>query len=165
MIGRVLRVIAGFIVACLAAGLTMVLFVYTPLEVATDAEADRIAQMALLALAAATHSAVFAAPFVFIGATYGEWHRIGGWLYYALLAIAIAAVGFFVQSWAETGSEGSILNSYAVAAFIAAGVVAGTVYWLVAGRFAAPGGGGPASEARAAPHADPADATSARAAG
>ncbi|HZT49159.1 MAG TPA: hypothetical protein VFA64_14380 [Hyphomicrobiaceae bacterium] len=137
MIGRVLRVIFGFVVACLAAGLTMVLFVYTPLEIATEAGADRVSEIALLALAAATHSAVFAAPFALIGAVFGEWQRIGGWLYYAVVAVAIAAVGFLAQFWPESGAAGSFLSGYAVAAFVVTGLVSGIVYWLFAGRFAA----------------------------
>jgi drug/metabolite transporter (DMT)-like permease len=138
MIGRVLWVIIGFVVACLAAGLTMVLFVYTPAEMAGEAAAgDRFAEAGMLTLFAATQSAVFAAPFAFIGAGFGEWQKIGAWLYYALVAIAIAGVGFLAQFWSETGAEPSIVNSYAVTAFVAAGFVAGMVYWLIAGRFAA----------------------------
>jgi hypothetical protein len=139
MIGRVLRVIFGFVAACLAAGLTMVLFVYTPLEIVTEAIADRANEVVLLSLAAATHSAVFSAPFALIGAVLGEWWRIGSWLYYALVAVAIAAVGFLAQFWPEGGMESGLLNSYAVTAFVVTGLVSGIVYWLVAGRFASSG--------------------------
>ena len=104
-----------------------------------------MSEAGLLALVAATHSAVFAAPFALIGAGFGEWQRIGGWLYYALVAIAIAGVGFLAQFWTEAGGEPTIVNSYAVTAFIVTGFVAGIVYWLFAGRFAAgPTAGGPA---------------------
>jgi drug/metabolite transporter (DMT)-like permease len=142
MIGRVLRVILGFVVACLTAGLAMVLFVYTPAEMASEAAGDRFAEAGMLTLFAATQSAVFAAPFAFIGAGYGEWQKIGAWLYYALVGIAIAGLGFLAQFWSETGGEPTIVNSYAVTAFIVAGFVAGIVYWLFAGRFAAGQGGG-----------------------
>lgn len=144
MIISMLRVIIGFVVACLAAGLAMVLFVYTPLELAMEHAGDRVAEAGLLALMAATHTAVFAAPFALIAAVFAEWQRIGGWLYYAMVGVAIAAVGFAVQSWTEGGGpgEGSILNSYAVTAFIVTGFIAGIVYWLVAGRAAAGSDGG-----------------------
>lgn len=135
MIGRFIRVILGFVLACLAAGLTMVLFVYTPLEM-SDLNSERMTEVGLLALAAATHSAVFAAPFALIGAVFGEWQRIAGWLYYVLVAIVIAAIGFTAQFWTETLGEASIVNSYAVAAFVFTGFVGGLVYWLFAGRFA-----------------------------
>ena len=105
MIGRVLRVIIGFAVACLAAGLAMVLFVYTPAEMASEPASDRFAEAGMLTLFAATQSAVFAAPFAFIGAGFGEWQKISAWLYYTLVAIAIAGVGFLAQLWSETGSR------------------------------------------------------------
>ena len=136
MIIGMLRVIVGFAFACLAAGLAMVLFVYTPLELATEHAGDRALEAGLLALAAATHSAVIAAPFALVGAAFGEWQRIGSWLYYALVGIAIAAIGFLAQFWTEAEGEASIVNSYAVTAFIVTGFVAGVVYWLFAGRSA-----------------------------
>lgn len=137
MISGMLRVIIGFVFACLAAGFTMVLFVYTPLELATELIGERLSEAALLSLAAGTHSAVFAAPFALIGAGFGEWQRIGSWLYYVLVGIAIAGVGFLAQFWTEATGEASIVNSYAVTAFIVTGFVAGIVYWLFAGRYAA----------------------------
>ena len=56
MIGRIFRVIFGFVLACLAAGLTMVLFVFTPLEV-VSLKGDRMVEVGLLALAAAACAA------------------------------------------------------------------------------------------------------------
>jgi hypothetical protein len=137
MIRRCFRVIIGFVLACLAAGLAVVLFVYTPLELAGDLASERLVEVGLLALAAATHSAVFAAPFALIGAVIGEWLKIGSWMYYVLVAVAIAAVGFTAQFWTEAAGEATIVNNYAVTAFIVTGFVAGLVYWLFAGRYAA----------------------------
>ena len=125
MIGRIVRVLVGFILACLAAGLTIVLFVYTPVELALDA-GERVSEVGLLALAAATHSAVFAAPFALIGAAIGEWRNIISWTYYALVGVVIAVIGFLVQYWSETGGvPASILNSYALSAFLLTGLIAG----------------------------------------
>ncbi len=135
MIGRVLRVIFGFALACLAAGLTVVLFVYNPIELA-DLQSERLSEVVLMTLFAATHSAMFAAPFALIGAGFGEWQRIGSWMYYVLVAIAIAAIGFLAQFWTEAQGEATIVNSYAVTAFVLTGFVSGFVYWLFAGRFA-----------------------------
>ena len=135
MIERILRMIFGIALACLAAGLTLVLFVYTPPEL-VELKSERLSEAGLLSLAAATHSAVFAAPFALIGAGFGEWRRIGSWMYYVLVAIAIAAIGFLAQYWTEAQGEASIVNNYAVTAFLLSGFVAGLVYWLFAGRFA-----------------------------
>jgi hypothetical protein len=145
MIGRVLRVLFGFVFACLAAGATLVLFVFTPVELATDA-GNRVQEAGLLTLHAATHAAVFAAPFALIGAAIGEWRGIASWTYYALVGVLIAALGFLVQYWSEGGTvEASILNNYALSAFVVTGLVAGLVYWLVSGRYAAePDAGAPA---------------------
>ena len=87
-------------------------------------------------LAAATQIAMFAAVFALIGVGFGEWQRIRSWMYYVLVAIVIAAVGFLVQFWAETQGQASIVNNYAVTAFLLTGFVAGFVYWLFAGRSA-----------------------------
>jgi drug/metabolite transporter (DMT)-like permease len=127
--------IIGFVVACLAAGLTMALFVYSPLEL-VDLQSERLREVGLLSLAAGTQIAMFAAGFALIGAVFGEWQRIRGWMYYVLVAIAIAAVGFLVQFRAEAQGEASIVNNYAVTAFLLTGFVAGFVYWLLAGRSA-----------------------------
>ena len=161
MVLGMLRVLLGFALACLAAGLTLVLFVYTPLELAREHAGDRVSEAGLLALAVATHTAMFAAPFALIGAGFAEWQRIGGWLYYVLIGIAIAAVGFAAQSWTESGGEaqGSIRNGYAVAAFLITGGVAGLVYWLCAGRLASARAGrrGPAPNPTAPSPASQAD--------
>ena len=154
MIGRAIRVIFGFALACLAAGLTVVLFVYTPVEL-VDLQSERLREVGLLSLAAATHSAMFAAPFALIGAGFGEWRRIGSWMYYVLVAIAIAAIGFLAQFWAEAQGEASIVNNYAVTAFLLTGFVAGLAYWLFAGRFAGRRGREPEIISPARPAAAP----------
>ena len=71
-----------------------------------DLQSERLSEVGLLSLAAATHSAVFAAPFALIGAGFGEWQRIGSWMYYVLVAIAIAAIGFLAQYWGEAQGAG-----------------------------------------------------------
>jgi hypothetical protein len=155
MIGSVLRVLLGFVVACLAAGLTMVLFVYTPVELATERAGDRVGEALLLSLAAATQSAIFAAPFAFIAAGFAEWQRIGSWLYYAIIAIVIACIGFLAQFWAETGTQPSIVNGYAVTAFVVTGLASGLAYWFCAGRFAAGTGDDPGQEVIPPPRSAP----------
>jgi hypothetical protein len=137
MIGRVLRVLGGLALAGLAAGLAITLFIYTPFEL-LEAGGDKLAEAGLLALAAATHSAVFAAPFALLAAAIGEWRRFGGWLYYLLAGIAIAGLGFLAQCWTLGGGDVSIANAYAGVAFLATGGVAGLVYWLFSGRWVRP---------------------------
>jgi dipeptide/tripeptide permease len=139
MLGRVIRVVFGFVVACVAAGLTIVLFVTTPVELAntpSNALTDALSSNGLLALAAATHSAVFSAPFALIGAAIGEWRQLAHWTYYALVGIIIAGLGFLAQYLSEGGAQASIVNNYALVAFLTMGFVGGVIYWLLAGQFA-----------------------------
>ena len=132
MIAIILRVLFGFFLACLAAGLTLVLFVNTPVELAMDA-GERLPEVGRLSLEVATHSAVFSAPFALIGAAIGEWRALRSWTYYALVGVLIAIIGFLVQYSSESGGA-SILNSYALSAFVVTGLIAGIVYWLAAGN-------------------------------
>jgi drug/metabolite transporter (DMT)-like permease len=135
MIGRILRMIFGFALACLAAGLTLVLFIFTPPEL-IGPQSERLSEAGLLSLAAATQIAMFSALLALIGAGFGEWQRIGSWMYYVLVAIVIASIGFLAQYWGEAQGAASIVNNYAATAFLLTGFVAGLVYWLFAGRFA-----------------------------
>lgn len=135
MIGRVFRIVIGFVLACLAAGFAMVLFVYTPGEFAADMSSDRLAEAGILALAAATHTAIFSAPFALIGAAIAEWRSVASWTYYALIGVVIAAIGFLAQYSSESGGQATIVNSYALTAFIITGFVGGLIYWLFSGRY------------------------------
>jgi hypothetical protein len=140
MLGRIIRVLFGFAMCSIAPGLTLVLFVTTPVELATlpsDTMTDALTANGLLALAAGTHSAVFAAPFALIGTAIGELRGIASWLYYVMVGIIIAGIGFLAQFWSESGGQVSIVNNYALVAFLTTGFVAGMVYWLFAGQFAA----------------------------
>jgi len=135
MLGRIVRVIIGFALACLAAGLTLVLFVYTPVELAGAAGAAgaRFGEAGLLALAAATQVAIFSAPFALIAVLAATWRRLSSPAYFALAGIAIAGLGFWAQYRSEAAGELSILNTYALSAFALTGLVGGLVFWLCAG--------------------------------
>lgn len=137
MMAKALRVLVGYLLACLAAAVVQVLFVMTPAqlsELPSDVAADRISRGAIWALAVATHSAIFAAPLAVVATAMGEWREMRGWLYYALVAIAITMVGYAAQYMGEAASEPSIANNYAFTAFLTSGFVGGLVYWIVAGR-------------------------------
>ena len=139
MIGRLIKVLLSFILACLAAGLTKVLFATTPSELASlppDVAADKMAKVVDFALSAGVVNALFAAPFALVAAAIGEWRRMHNWIYYALAGVAIALVGFLAQYSSEAQGTPTIVNNYALTAFLTAGFVGGLVYWLFAGRSA-----------------------------
>ena len=55
--------------------------------------------------------------------------------YYAILGIAVAALGFLLQHVTETPGQATILHNYALTAFLTAGLAGGLVYWLFSGRY------------------------------
>ena len=137
MFGSILRVIIGFVLACLLAALTKVFFAFSPAELFNllpDVAWSRVS----LALPIATHTAIFAAPFALLAALIGEWRGWRDWTYYTLAGIGIALVGFFAQYTSETAIQGwSITNSnYPLITFLTTGFMGGLAYWLFSGRFA-----------------------------
>jgi hypothetical protein len=141
MIVRSVRVLLGFIVAVLAAALTLVLFVYTPAELLTlpaDMRGDRVGEAGLFTLAVAPLVAAFAALFALVAAVFAERRGIGAWSYYSLVGVGIAAAGFLTQHFSEAPGQATILQNYALMAFLVSGAVGGTVYWYFSGRYAGP---------------------------
>ena len=132
-----LRVLFGFIIACLVAGAVTVAFVVTPADIASlpaDARFERLANAGVLALLAATHSAIFAFPFAMLANGIGEMWHVRSWLYYAVVGLLIGAGGFVAYYANEVAGQPSIFNNYALAAFLTIGTLGGLAYWLVAGR-------------------------------
>ncbi|MBX9590111.1 MAG: hypothetical protein K2X43_12455 [Hyphomonadaceae bacterium] len=147
---RAIRVLFGFVLACLAAAATLVLFVYTPAELASlpsGMGADRMSEAGLFALAVTPHVATFAALPALIGAVFAESRGISSWGYYAMVGIGIAVLGFLAQHVSEAPGQTSILHNYALTAFLTAGLTGGWAYWLFSGRYVMPRAGTPAREA------------------
>jgi hypothetical protein len=142
MVGRIIRVVLGFLVASFVAGLVLVLFVNTPAEM-PDWPSERYAETGMWALAVGTQVAIFASTFAFIGAVYAEWRGIASATYSIILGLLIAMIAF-ASHYAGEGSGGDV-STYALSAFIVTGIVAGYVYWYVSGRFA--GAAAPAAPA------------------
>lgn len=155
------RVLFGFAVACLVAGAATVAFIVTPAELANlpaEAQPERLGNAGILALLAATHSAIFSFPFALIAVGVGELWRVRSWLYYALAGVVISLGGLAAIYVNEVPEQPSILNDYALIAFATVGVLAGLAYWLVAGRCA----GGRRSTAAPPPPAPAEDDTAAQ---
>ena len=153
-----LRVLFGFIVACLVAGAVTVAFAVWPV----GAQPEQLANAGVLALLAATHSAIFAFPFAMLANGIGEMWHVRSWLYYAVVGLLIGAGGFVAYYANEVVGQPSIFNSYALTSFLTTGTLGGLAYWLVAGRRA----GGkradappPAAAAPPAPAGEPAAQT------
>ncbi len=139
MLGRLLRVLFGFAMGCLAAGLAMVLFVFTPSELAglpPDVATNRFPELMRLAAYVAAQAALFAAPFGLFVALIGEWKGNRNWVFYALAGLLMALLGFLAQHSTEQVGQPTIVNNYALTAFITSGFIGGLVYWLFSGRWA-----------------------------
>ncbi len=139
MLGRLLRVLFGFAVACLAAGLTKAFFATTPSELSSlppDVAADRMSRVMESGIFAAIQSLIFSAPFALVAAAIGEWRRLRNWTYYALVGMAIALIGFLAHYSGEVQGQATIVNNYALSAFLTSGFAGGLLYWLFSGRVA-----------------------------
>jgi hypothetical protein len=135
MFRTIIRVLFGFAMACLVAGLTKVLFAVGPQDLLSG-NPDSIAAMLILTAQFATVFAIFAALFAFLAAVISEWQGLRGFFFHASVGLAIAAAGFAAQYFGEPPNGPTILNNYGVAAFAVTGLVGGIVYWLLAGRHA-----------------------------
>ena len=134
-LGGLFRVIIGFVLASAAAGAVQVLFAVTPAELIEAGEASWTAG-GLWILETATIIGIFALPFALLSAIISEWRGIRSFAYHGLVGIAVAVAGFGLITMGESAGAPSIVNSYAMAAFLTTGLVSGFIYWLFAGRFA-----------------------------
>jgi hypothetical protein len=142
MIGRVIRIAFGFALASLAAGLTLVLFVFAPADLENlraDLNGERLSEAGLFALIVTPYVALCAAAPALAGAIFAEVRRVAGWWFYALTGIATAAAWFLVLHLSEVAPAGTTyLSGYVLAAFLTAGLVGGLAYWALSGRFCKP---------------------------
>lgn len=138
--GRFLRVLIGFAVACLAAAYTKLLFAVTPAELAalpSDLAADRLAEIADKGWKFAVLFGLFALPFAIVALAVGEGLGVRNWTYYTLVALGIALVGFIAQWQSEAPNAAyTVVANYSLIAYLTTGFMAGLFYWLFSGRVA-----------------------------
>lgn len=138
MLARSFGIFAGYLLACVAFGAVLVGFVVTPAELMSSPSGEvgkRLANAGLLALSSASWAAIFASPLALVAALIAERRAIREWFYYIIVAVLAAGIGFLAQYVSELQGAPTIFNNYALAAFMTGGVIAGFVYWLVAGRY------------------------------
>lgn len=134
--GRLFRILSGFILACFAAALTMLLFAFTPSHLA-DLAPEIAGQHLDRIWALATHIAIFAFPFALIPILLGEMQRWRDWAYYAAVGIGVSLLGFWIQVNNEVPGGWSVLDSNVpLMQALTEGFIGGLVYWLIAGRLA-----------------------------
>ncbi len=135
MLATILRCFAGYLGACLAAGLVQVLFVLPPHKL-VFAEVNLLTAAGIWLLLATVHNAIFGAPFSAIALAFAEWLQLKSPIYYAGAGFGIAMLGFLAQITGRGLAQPVAVVLYLLAGFITAGATAGLVYWLIAGRLA-----------------------------
>ncbi len=135
MLAALLRCLAGYLAACLTAGVVQVFFVLPPHEL-VFAGADLLSAAGIWLLLATIHSAIFGAPFSIIALAIAEWRQLKSPIYYAGAGFGIAMLGFLTQITGYGFAQPLTVTLYLLAGFSCAGVAAGVAYWLVAGRLA-----------------------------
>ena len=142
MLSRILRILIGFALATVAAVVTLVLFVYAPPDLTNlseDLSTDRLAEAGLMTLHSIPHVAISAAFPALLAAVFAETRKLGGWLFYAFIGLAIAGGGFLWLYLTEKPTRAySVFQAYFLIALLTAGLVGGLVYWSISGRYAAP---------------------------
>src|SRR5262249_36842936 len=108
----------------------------TPMTISGAFSGDAVVDLWLFALAVTQYCAVFAAPFALLGVMFAERHGIRSWTSNVMAGIVIAGLGVLTRYASEAADGPSIVNTYALSAFLAAGIVLGTAYWVLAGRLA-----------------------------
>lgn len=130
MLVALIRFVFGFVAAVLAAGAVQVAFVAGG-DLLRGTYVGSLDSLGLLVLLAATQSAVFSAPFAILAAMFAGWRPTRSVLYFVTIGLVIATAGFFAQYAGEAGPA-TILNRYALAAYLASGFAGGLTYWYVA---------------------------------
>lgn len=135
MFAALFRLLFGLIVACLVSGAVQVLFAFTPAELAVAGQ-ERWEIAANLTLFTAITSFMIAAPIVLLLGLFAEFVGVRSFAFYLIAGLFVALAGFAVLYSGERPNDPTIVNSYAIAAFLTSGFFSGISYWLVAGRFA-----------------------------
>src|SRR5688572_21672759 len=104
MLARILRILFGFVLACVAAAATLVLFVYAPADLTSLGEelsGDRLSEAGFFALLITPHVLISAGFPALLAAAFAETRKVASWLFYAFAGVATAGAGFLVQYLTE----------------------------------------------------------------
>jgi len=131
MIGRLFRILFGYLAACLSGGATVVLL---PLA-GIGGDAGWPFEPGILTLGmimAGIVTAIYAFPAAMTLIVIAELGRIKSWLFY-VLGGGIAAMATFIWLGLEPVADLNASGLPFAAAIIAGGMIAGLVYWAIAG--------------------------------
>jgi hypothetical protein len=136
LIPRLFLIVFAFMVACAAAGLTMAFGVMAPDFRGLDSDPFERIIFFTVAFFATSYAGATALLPAFIGIVLAEAARLRSLLYYGGVGALIGLAAYYSADIAsmleETTDIPPVGHSLELAA--AAGIVAGVVYWLIAGR-------------------------------
>jgi hypothetical protein len=131
ILGRIIWIVIAYIICCFAAGMTFVLTIAG----ATGALTLHFGEIAATAFVVSTVISMLAFVPAVVAVLIAEIFRFQGWIYYVFAGgvssfFAIGGAGLYDQSLDQASeSEPGYLTF-----FLVPGLVAGLVYWLLAGR-------------------------------
>jgi hypothetical protein len=135
---RIIRILIGWLVACFGAALTYAILGHSPgtLDAALDQAPTILDKGFADSMSLTAAIAFFSAIPALLGVQYAEQYSIRSWMYYAILSLVFAVAAYWLAIGAETvpsKTEGSLYGTVTLALM---GLVFGTIYWLLAGRYA-----------------------------
>jgi hypothetical protein len=131
LIGRLFVILLGFLVACMVAA-TVVMFAFLALDQNDFARvaADPAAIQVVIGLSSVVLSGYALLPFI-LGVAIAESFRLRSMLFCALAGAALALILTFVSDFGTNVSHVFARDREIMAG---AGILAGLVYWAIAGR-------------------------------
>jgi hypothetical protein len=148
----VLRCFAGFLLACISGAAVQVLFVLPPTEL-MQSPSELPSAAGIWLLLTAIHAAAIAAPFVLIGAILSEKYAARGLGYYLLAGMIFGLALFLARYATNLSSIPKQVVQYVLIATLCSGLIAGLMYWAIAGRRAGAGVSSAKTESRRASEA------------
>ncbi|MPZ55591.1 MAG: hypothetical protein GEU91_03655 [Rhizobiales bacterium] len=136
MLSRITVIFLAFLVASVAAGITISVALLGPEWPALSGDAgERTGFWVLVFFAASASGAVIILP-LFLLVVLAESYRLRSVLLYAIAGAAVMLFGYFMSGFAEHADPATVYfpTGHEAAIAAAAGVVFGFVYWLLAGR-------------------------------
>ena len=135
MLNRFAMIFLAFVIASAAAGITIAVALLGPDWSALSDTNQRLDFWVLVFLAASFSGAVIILP-LFLLVVLAESFRLRSVLLYTVAGAVVMVFGYFMSGFAEhlDATAASVPAINRVAITVAAGVVFGLVYWLLAGR-------------------------------
>ena len=136
LFGRILVMLFALFVAILAAGVTIALGMFLPELGAMETDPMDRAMFFVVAFFATSFAGAAAWAPALLAMVIGEAFTLRGFVYYGVAGAVIGLLGYFGSSIGIRLEETTEMTpvGHSLELVVAAGIVGGLVYWLIAGR-------------------------------